>query len=280
MDETYIKVEGEDSICIEPWIRQGRRSTFESRPNAIRLQSNASSARLLTHRQSDVTSDEGRQEPGLSGCGGALKADGAIPRRVALRQCRYLNNVIEQDHRTVRRRVWLAKGYGSFQSAWRTLQGIEAVNMIRKWRVRWLAKGDAVGQAHFIGELFGLSAKPRFTPSAICPGLRHRLPELRNETATNVNAAKTLLRKATKGQRVPTKVTLDAYAASHRALADLQTSGELSERVRLRSSKYLNNPIEQDQTATPADVGAEELRDGGGGDRRYRIGGEDEKRAV
>ena len=88
----------------------------------------------------------------------ALKAGGAIPRRVVLRQCKYLNNVIEQDHRTVKKRAWLAKGYGSFQSAWRTLQGIETVDMIRKGRVRWLVKGDAVGQARFIGELFGLSA--------------------------------------------------------------------------------------------------------------------------
>ena len=87
----------------------------------------------------------------------ALKADGAIPRRVTLRQCKYLTNVIEQDHRTVKKRVWLAKGYGSFQSAWRTLQGIETVHMIRKGRVRWLAKEDAVGQAHFIGGLFGLA---------------------------------------------------------------------------------------------------------------------------
>src|SRR5437879_10975099 len=88
----------------------------------------------------------------------ALKADGTIPRRVVLRQCKYLNNVIEQDHRTVKKRVWLAKGYGSFQSPWRTLQGIEAVSMIRKGRVRWLAKGDSVGQAHFIAELFGIAA--------------------------------------------------------------------------------------------------------------------------
>ncbi len=88
----------------------------------------------------------------------ALKGDGTIPRRVALRQCKFLNNVIEQDHRTVKKRVWLAKGYGSFQSASRTLQGIETVHMIRKGRVRWLAKGDAVGQAHFIAELFGLAA--------------------------------------------------------------------------------------------------------------------------
>ena len=69
----------------------------------------------------------------------ARKADGTLPHRVALRQCKYLNNVIEQDHRTVKKRVWLAKGYGSFQSAWRTLQGIETVNMIRKGRVRFVS---------------------------------------------------------------------------------------------------------------------------------------------
>ena len=86
-----------------------------------------------------------------------LKTDGTLPRRVRLRQCRYLNNIIEQDHRVVKKRVWLARGYGSFQSAWRTLQGIEAMNMIRKGRVRGLAKGEAVGQALFIAELFGLA---------------------------------------------------------------------------------------------------------------------------
>jgi hypothetical protein len=51
---------------------------------------------------------------------------------------------------------WLAKGYGSFQSAWRTLQGIETVHMIRKGRVRWLAKDDGLGQALFITDLFGI----------------------------------------------------------------------------------------------------------------------------
>jgi IS6 family transposase len=38
----------------------------------------------------------------------ALKVDGVLPRRVVLRQCKYLNNVIEQDHRTKTKRVWLA----------------------------------------------------------------------------------------------------------------------------------------------------------------------------
>jgi transposase-like protein len=45
---------------------------------------------------------------------------------------------------------------------------------------------------------------------------------------------------------VATKITLDAYAASHRAVTELKGGGELPKRVRVRSSKYLNNMIEQD----------------------------------
>jgi hypothetical protein len=62
----------------------------------------------------------------------------------------------------------------------------------------------------------------------------------------DINAAKAFLRQAIKGQRVPAKVTLDAYAASPRAVADLKGDGELPKRVVVRSSKYLNNLIEQD----------------------------------
>jgi transposase-like protein len=60
------------------------------------------------------------------------------------------------------------------------------------------------------------------------------------------NAAKAFLRKAMKRQRIPTKITLDAYAASHRAVAQMKQAGELPKRVKVRSSKYLNNLIEQD----------------------------------
>ena len=97
------------------------------------------------------------KNPAYPAAVGALKDEGAIPRRVALRRCKYLNNAIEQDHRTVKKRVWLAKGYGSFQSAWRTIQGIETVHIIRKGRVRWLAKRCS-RQAFFIAGLFGLAA--------------------------------------------------------------------------------------------------------------------------
>jgi transposase-like protein len=88
----------------------------------------------------------------------ALKSEGVLPRRVRLRQCKYLNNVVEQDHRFVKKRPWLAKGYGSFATAWRTLQGIEAMQMIRKGRVRWVTKNDSIAQAAFVAELFGLAA--------------------------------------------------------------------------------------------------------------------------
>ena len=62
----------------------------------------------------------------------------------------------------------------------------------------------------------------------------------------DVNAAKCFLRKAMKNTRVPAKITLDAYAASHRAVSELKTTKELPETVLVRSSKYLNNLIEQD----------------------------------
>ena len=100
----------------------------------------------------------------------------------------------------------------------------------------------------------------------------------------DVNAAKAFLRKAMKGQRVPNKVTLDAYAASHREVADLKDEGELPKRVLVRSSKYLNNLIEQDhrrikQRLRPMS-GLKSFPDGEGRDRRNRAGREDQEGAV
>jgi len=62
----------------------------------------------------------------------------------------------------------------------------------------------------------------------------------------DVNAAKSFLRSAMKNTRVPTKITLDAYAASHRAVREMKEDGELPRRVKVRSSQYLNNLVEQD----------------------------------
>jgi IS6 family transposase len=65
---------------------------------------------------------------------------------------------VEQDHRNVKRRTWLAKGYGSLPTAWRTLRGIEAMEMVKKGQAKWVAKGNVVGQVKFINSLFGIAA--------------------------------------------------------------------------------------------------------------------------
>jgi transposase-like protein len=60
----------------------------------------------------------------------------------------------------------------------------------------------------------------------------------------DVAAAKAFFRKAIKGQGPgPRTVTLDGYAASHRAVREMKTDGELPGVTKVRSSKYLNNLI-------------------------------------
>jgi transposase-like protein len=70
---------------------------------------------------------------------------------------RYLSSIVEQDHRAIKRRVRASQEFRSFESAWRTIQGIETVNMIRKGQVRSLPKDDILGHALFIAALFGVS---------------------------------------------------------------------------------------------------------------------------
>src|SRR2546427_2716591 len=62
----------------------------------------------------------------------------------------------------------------------------------------------------------------------------------------DVAAAKRFFRKAIRQNGTPRVITLDAYAASHRAVRELKSEGSLPRRVRLRSNKYLNNVVEQD----------------------------------
>ena len=72
---------------------------------------------------------------------------------MSCRTCPYLNNIVEQDHRAIKRRVNASQGFGSFHGALRTIQGYEAVHMIRKGQ---LPKGDVVGLVLFIHETLGL----------------------------------------------------------------------------------------------------------------------------
>jgi transposase-like protein len=62
----------------------------------------------------------------------------------------------------------------------------------------------------------------------------------------DITAAKRFFCRATRQHGVPRVITLDGYAASHRAVAKLKEVGTLPRRVRVRSCKYLNNVVEQD----------------------------------
>jgi len=53
-------------------------------------------------------------------------------KKIKIRRVKYLNNIVEQDHRTIKRRIAISTGFKEFESAQRTLSGIETINIIRK----------------------------------------------------------------------------------------------------------------------------------------------------
>jgi transposase-like protein len=69
-----------------------------------------------------------------------------------------LNNVVEQDHRFVKRCVNPGLGFGAFHAAQQTIQGYEAMHMIRKSQLEGIAKRDILAQNCVINQLFGLAA--------------------------------------------------------------------------------------------------------------------------
>jgi transposase-like protein len=86
------------------------------------------------------------------------QADRVVPEDCLLRRVKYLNNVIEQDHRFIKKKVRAVQCFKRFHTAERTLEGIEAMNMMRKGQVKRLAGSDAQGQAMFAASLFQFAA--------------------------------------------------------------------------------------------------------------------------
>jgi transposase-like protein len=86
------------------------------------------------------------------------QAEKIVPKDCKLRRVKYLNNVIEQDHRFIKKKVRASQCFKSFHTAERTLEGIESINMIRKGQVKRLSGNDAQGQAKFVASLFQIAA--------------------------------------------------------------------------------------------------------------------------
>jgi transposase, IS6 family len=86
-----------------------------------------------------------------------LKAVGILPESCELRQVKYLNNLVEQDHRFIKRLTKPGMGFFSFETAWRTLQGYEMMNAMRKGQLQGVDEGDVRGRVALVAKLFGVA---------------------------------------------------------------------------------------------------------------------------
>lgn len=86
-----------------------------------------------------------------------LKEEKQIPEGIQLRQVKYLNNIVEQDHRFIKKRIRPMLGLKSLRTAKRIIAGIEAMHMIKKGQILQGEK-SVQNQKEFIHQLFGLVA--------------------------------------------------------------------------------------------------------------------------
>ena len=157
VDETYLRVAGKWTYLYRAVDSSGATIDFllSSRRDAAAAKRFLQKA-LQGHPRPRVINVDGN--PSYPKVIAELKKTGELGRRCRCRPVRYLNNIVEQDHRAIKRRVRASQGFRSFRAAAKTIQGFEMVNMIRKGQVRWLPQGDIVGPVAFVVGLFGLGA--------------------------------------------------------------------------------------------------------------------------
>jgi IS6 family transposase len=159
VDETYIKVNGKWKYLYRAVDSQGNTIEF-----LLRAKRDAKAAKrffrkalkgLHTTTPRVITVDK---NPAYPAAINELKKEGILPDACEVRQVKYLNNIVEQDHRFIKRLVRPGLGFQSFHTAWRTLKGYEMMNMIRKGQIEGVGKGEIKKQISFIENLFGLAA--------------------------------------------------------------------------------------------------------------------------
>lgn len=109
----FLLTDTRDALAAKRFLQKALRTPNRLRPRVINVDGNPSYPRVVKE----------------------LKQAGELSRRCRCRPVRYLNNIVEQDHRAIKRRMRASQGFRAFASAWRTLQGIETMNMIRKGQV-------------------------------------------------------------------------------------------------------------------------------------------------
>ena len=85
-----------------------------------------------------------------------MQTDGVISEKTELRKIKYLNNIIEQDHRFIKRKVKPMLGFRSLSSAKNTICGIEVMHMIKKGQIEKIQ--CVISEVQFINEILGITA--------------------------------------------------------------------------------------------------------------------------
>jgi len=158
VDETYVKVKKTWMYLYRAVDSQGNTLEFLLSPRRDGEAAKRFFAKTLaaphTSTPRVITVDK---NPSYPKAFKELKAEGILPDACDLRQSKYLNNLVEHVHRFIKRLVKLGMGFFSSETAWRTLQGYEAMNMLRKGQIYSVDKRDSFKQVAFIASLFGVA---------------------------------------------------------------------------------------------------------------------------
>src|SRR4028119_1345869 len=159
VDETYVKVKGRWTYLYRAVDSRGQTIDFllsaKRDVEAAKRFFRKAFGQPHTVNPRTITVDKNAAYPKAVT---EMKADGELWRFSRLRQCKFLNNIVEQDHRRIRCLIRPGLDFGSFWTARRTLAGYEAMAMIRKGQVRGIGGRDMRAQASFLAELFQVAA--------------------------------------------------------------------------------------------------------------------------
>ena len=134
MDETYIKLNGKWIYLYRAVDKEGNTIDFllRAKRDAIAAKAFFRKAFKQHGRPDKVTVDKsGSNKAALDACNQGMEAD----KTIKIRQIKYLNNIVEQDHRFIKKRTRPMLGFKNFYSAAATITGIENIRMIQKGQV-------------------------------------------------------------------------------------------------------------------------------------------------
>ena len=154
--ETYVKVKGQWVYLYRAVDARGQTIDFllSAKRDAAATQRFFRKALKQVHTVNPrtLTVDKTAAYPS------ATKKAGELWRFTKLRQVKYLNNIVEQDHRRIKRLIRPGLGFQSFHTARRTIAGYEILAMVRKGQVTAIPANEMPAQATFIANLFDVAA--------------------------------------------------------------------------------------------------------------------------